>query len=85
VEAGGRDAWQRFYDNVAAMPLAGQSTFIRAFFNNQGRIMRIPDPQTGVLPLGPRSQTLLNPIWVLLGAYSEGHISNYTDVIELSR
>jgi hypothetical protein len=85
VEAGGRDAWQRFYDNVAAMPLAAQSTFIRAFFNNQGRIMRIPDPQTGVLPLGPRSQTLLNPIWVLLGAYSEGHISNYTDVIELSR
>ena len=85
VEAGGRDAWQRFYDNVAAMPLNAQSTFIRAFFNNQGRIMRIPDPQTGVIPLGPRSQTLLNPISVLLGAYTEGHISSYTDVIELSR
>jgi hypothetical protein len=85
LDAGGRDAWQRFYDNVAAMPISQQSTFIRAFFNNQGRIMRIPDPQNGTLPVGPRSQTLLNPIAVLLGAYSEGHISNYTDVIELSR
>jgi hypothetical protein len=81
----GRDAWQRFYDNVAAMPINGQSTFIRAFFNNQGRIMRLPDPQSGVMPPGPRSQTLLNPIVILLGAYAEGHISNYTDVIELSR
>jgi hypothetical protein len=81
----GRDAWQRFYDNVAAMPITNQSTFIRAFFNNQGRIMRIPDPQSGVAPLGPRSQTLLNPIAVLLGAYSEGHIGSYSDVIELSR
>ncbi len=81
----GRHAWQRFYDNVAAMPITGQSTFIRAFFNNQGRIMRIPDPQNGVLPLGPRSQTLLNPIVELLGAYNEGHIGSYSDVIELSR
>jgi len=80
------DAWQRFYDNVAAMPITPQSTFIRAFFNNQGRIMRIPDPpQTGVQAAGPRSQTLLNPIAVLLGAYAEGHISSYYDVIDLSR
>lgn len=79
------DAWQRFYDNVSAMPITGQSTFIRAFFNNQGRMMRIPDPQRGMLPAGPRSQTLLNPISVLLGAYNEGHISSYYDVIELSR
>jgi hypothetical protein len=78
------DAWQRFYNNVGAMPITGQSTFIRAFFNNQGRVMRMPDPQTGVVPIGPRSQTLLNPIGVLLGAYTEGHISNYYDVIELS-
>jgi len=81
----GRDGWQRFYDNVAAMPITPQSTFIRAFFNNQGRIVRIPDPQNGVASLTPRSQTLLNPIALLLGAYSEGHISNYPDVIELSR
>jgi hypothetical protein len=83
------DAWQRFYENVGALPITGSSTFIRAFFNNQGRIMRIPspDPQMGVTPFvpGPRSQTLLNPISVLLAAYAEGHISSYYDVIELSR
>jgi hypothetical protein len=83
------DAWQRFYDNVGALPITGNSTFIRAFFNNQGRIMRIPspDPPMGGTPFvpGPRSQTLLNPISVLLSAYAEGHISSYYDVIELSR
>jgi hypothetical protein len=83
------DAWQRFYDNVGALPITSNSTFIRAFFNNQGRIMRIPspDPQIGVSPFlpGPRSQTLLNPISTLLSAYAEGHISTYLDVIELSR
>ena len=83
------DAWQRFYDNVGALPITSNSTFIRAFFNNQGRFMRIPnpDPQIGAGPFlpGPRSQTLLNPISVLLSAYAEGHISTYLDVIELSR
>lgn len=79
------DAWQRFYDNVGALPITGRSTFIRAYFNNQGRVMRIPDPGQNVpMPLGPRSQTLLNPISVLLEAYGEGHINNYGDVIELS-
>jgi len=79
------DAWQRFYDNVAALPLGPHSTFIRAYFNNQGRVIRVPDPgQNGPAPLGPRSQTLLNPIAVLLEAYGEGHINNYGDVIELS-
>ena len=83
------DLWQRFYDNVGALPITSRSTFIRAFFNNQSRIMRIPspDPQSGIGPFlpGPRSQTLLNPISVLLSAYTEGHISSYADVIELSR
>ena len=80
------DTWQRFYNNVGALPITNRSTFIRAFFNNQGRVMRIPDPpQSGPVPIGPRSQTLLNPIGVLLGAYAEGHISSYYDVIEMSR
>ena len=48
--------------------------------------MRMPDPavSTGRCRVGPRSQTLLNPISVLLEAYGEGHINNYDDVIELS-
>ena len=93
------DAWQRFYDNVGALPTDARSTFIRAFFNNQGRIMRLPnvqtDKQSTVVPIppgfapvsgpGPRSETLLNPISLLLAAFAEGRISSYYDVIELSR
>src|SRR4051812_31875567 len=90
------DAWQRFYENVAALPLDTRSTFIRAFFNNQGRPFRVQgpsDPSTGAVPSppnlapppGPRSETLLNPISMLLAAYAEGHINSYYDVVELSR
>ena len=91
------DAWQRFYENVAALPINTRSTFIRAFFNNQGRVFStqplpggtlpgaIPIPNGLVPPSGPRSETLLNPIATLLAAYAEGHINSYYDVIELSR
>jgi hypothetical protein len=56
-----------------------------------------PDPQSGVVPIspgfvppsgtgpGPRSETLLNPIALLLAAFNEGRVNNYYDVIELSR
>ena len=90
--------WQHFYENVAAMPLDRHSTFIRAYFNNAGggRPIRIPSPDptpagpTAIppvyaQPIGPRSLTLLNPISVLLAAYSEGHINSYYDVVELSQ
>jgi hypothetical protein len=95
------DAWQRFYENVGALPTDARSMFIRAFFNSQGRLFRNgpppgqPDPQSGVIPIpngfvppmgpGPRSETLLNPISLLLAAYGEGRVNNYSDVIELSR
>ena len=75
------DAWQRFYENVGALPTDPRSTFIRAFFNNQGRPFR---GQTAP-PGGPRSETLLNPISLLLAAFYEGHVNSYSDVIELSR
>jgi hypothetical protein len=105
------DAWQHFYENVAAMPIDSRSTFIRAYFSNAGgpRLFRIPtDPSQvpnpgngGVIPYpgngraipippgyarppGPPSVTLLNPISMLLAAYSEGHINNYFDVVDLS-
>jgi hypothetical protein len=88
--------WQHFYENVAAMPIDSHSTFIRAYFNNAGgRPFRMspPDPGNGgptAIPnyiprSGPRSVTLLNPISLLLAAYSEGHINSYYDVVELSR
>ena len=89
-------AWQHFYENVAAMPLDSHSTFIRALFNNAGgRIFRMPplDPNNGGPSFPPqaypstvpRSVTVLNPISVLLAAYSEGHINSYYDVVEQSQ
>jgi hypothetical protein len=78
------DLWQRFYENVGALPIDARSTFIRAFFNNQGRIMRFEPSQPGQAP-GPRSEQLLNPIHTLLAAFNEGRITSYYDVIELSR
>ena len=77
------DLWQRFYENVAALPIDSRSTFIRAFFNNQGRVFRFEPGQQATV--GPRSEQLLNPIHTLLAAFSEGRISSYYDVIELSR
>jgi hypothetical protein len=88
--------WQHFYENVAAMPIDSHSTFIRAYFNNAGgRPFRLPPPDPGsggpspipnyIPRVGPRSVTLLNPISLLLAAYSEGHINSYYDVVELSR
>src|SRR5437879_12735718 len=53
------DAWQRFYDNVAALPTDTRSTFIRAYFNTQGRLafrgQPQPDPQqqSGAIPIPP--------------------------------
>jgi hypothetical protein len=89
------EQWQRFYDNVAALPIDSHSTFIRAVFNNGGRVyfyggaQPIPLGRPGgprpYQPPGPRSDTLLNPISTLLAAYAEGRISSYYDVVELSR
>jgi hypothetical protein len=77
------DLYQRFYDNVSAMPLDARSTFVRAYFLNQGRVYRFEPGQAG--PIGPRSEQLLNPIHVLLAAFTEGRISSYFDVIDVSR
>ena len=78
------DEWQRFYGNVAALPIGDRSTFIRAYFNNAGRggFQFTPLPP---VPPTPRSVTLLNPIPVLLTAVSEGRIQRYLDVVELSK
>jgi hypothetical protein len=76
------DLWQRFYDNVGALPIDSRSTFVRAYFNNQGRVFRY---EPGQQAPGPRSEQLLNPIHTLLAAYAEGRIGSYYDVIELSR
>src|SRR5262249_45927088 len=61
--------WQRFYDNVAALPLDARCTFSGAFFTNQGRVFRF---EPGQQAPGPRSEQLLNPIHTLLARTAKG-------------
>jgi hypothetical protein len=61
--------WPRFADNVAALPLNGASTFIRACFD------RCPSAA------GSRSTTLLDSMPRLLRDVSAGRIRTYFDVL----
>jgi hypothetical protein len=72
------DGWRQFFGNVAALPLDGTSTFIRAYFNNMG--YRYQFTAAGV-----RSATLLDPIADEVAAFNEGRIQSYYDVVERSR
>lgn len=73
------EAWQKFFGNVATLPVDGNSTFIRAFFNMGFRYP--PSATSGNL----RSATLLEPIGDAVVAFRNGRIQNYSDVIERSR
>jgi hypothetical protein len=64
------DDWNRFYGNVATLPLDQGSTFIRW-------ISRRATP-------GPARVTMLCPIDSLLAAFYGGAIHSYDDVIQLS-
>ena len=73
------DAWQRFFGNVATLPLDDKSTFIRAFFTMG---MRVPAPDmNGTV----QSATLLEPMLDALAAFRDGQIQSYGDVITKSR
>jgi hypothetical protein len=74
----GNDAWRKYYENVATLPLNDKSTFLRAVFNYGGYNM-----QTGVRRT--RSITMLCSIEELLGAFRDGRIQAYWDVINMSR
>ena len=62
--------WNKFYENVATLPLEPANTFIRW-------ISRRGTP-------GPARVTMLCPIDTLLVSYGAGAIHSYDDVIELS-
>ena len=70
------DDWKHFYDNVATFPLDSTSTFIRSL--SQGYGFR-PGSPNGV------QVELLCSMQGLLKAYSEGKISYYMDMINLSK
>ncbi|MGQ0538427.1 MAG: LIC_10091 family protein [Gemmatimonadaceae bacterium] len=72
------DAWRRYYDNVATLPLSDRSTFLRAVFNYGGAYYSNGWRR-------PRSVTMLCPIRELLGAYRDGRIQGYWDVIDMSK
>jgi hypothetical protein len=73
------DAWRRFYDNVATIPIDERSTFIRSYFE-----MRLRAPRT-VNGGGLRSDTLLDSISESVAAFRAGRILSYDDVIGRSR
>jgi hypothetical protein len=70
------DAWKRYYQNVAALPIDGRSTFIRSISNR------------GYQPQGPgfgfRAQTRLCSVTALLQAFNRGQVNAYYDVISMS-
>ena len=69
------DAWQRYYRNVATLPLDNNSTFIRAFFNMG---FRFPP---GIITPDLHSVQLLDPIPGLLNAFRAGELQTYDDVV----
>lgn len=71
------DAWRRYYENIATLPLDEKSTFVRAVFNYGG--WRDPGAARG-----PRSVTMLSPVQPLINAVQTGHVQSYWDVIQLS-
>jgi hypothetical protein len=68
--------WRDWYNNVATMPLDATSTFIRSVFNGQAGF-----GGGG----GLRSAQLTSSIVGLLGAFKEGKINSYYDVIGFSK
>ena len=71
------DAYKRYYANVATLPLATQSTFIRSFFD---RGFYYPP---GVITPDLHSVQLLDPIQGLLKAFAAGEITTYQQVVSI--
>jgi hypothetical protein len=71
------DAYRRYYGNVATLPLAAQSTFIRSFFD-RGFIY-----PPGVITPDLHSVQLLDPIQGLLKAFNAGEITSYQQVVSV--
>jgi len=71
------DAYRRYYANVATLPLATQSTFIRSFFD---RGFYYPP---GVITPDLHSVQLLDPIQGLLKAFAAGEVTTYQQVVSV--
>lgn len=70
------DAWQRYYANVAMLPLDASSTFVRAYFD-AGFVF-----PPGIVTPDLHSTQLLDPVLDLLNAVHGGKIHTYLDIVE---
>ena len=70
------DDWQRFYANVATLPLDSTSTFIRSLSNGNG--FRPGSPNS-------RSIQLLSSVLETLKAVKDGRVQTYYDMIQLAK
>ena len=70
------DDWQRFYVNVATLPLDSTSTFIRSLSNGGG--FRTGSPNS-------RSVQLLSSVQETLKAVQDGRVQTYYDMIQLAK
>lgn len=70
------DDWQRFYTNVATLPLDSTSTFIRSLSNGNG--FRPGSPNS-------RSVQLLSSVTETLKAVQDGRVQTYYDMIQLAK
>ena len=71
------DDWQRFYANLATLPVDSSSTLIRSshFAPAGARLRRVPSNYV----------MLRSSIADLVKAFKEGHIQNYYNAIQMSR
>jgi hypothetical protein len=70
------DDWQRFYANVATLPLDSTSTFIRSLSNGNG--FRPGSPNS-------RSIQLLSSMLETIKAVQDGRVQTYYDMIQLAK
>jgi len=75
------DEWSRFYTNVSKLPLEANSTFIRSATNRGG----YPVPSGAGANAGGLMVQLVASMQELVQAFKDGKVTQYGDVLNLSR
>jgi len=78
--------WDRYYRNVATLPIDSSSSFIRSIGGGRGTAMPPRAAmQQSIIGGRNRAPSVTSSIQGLLRAFAEGRISAYADVIAMSR
>jgi hypothetical protein len=78
--------WERYYKNVATLPLDSSSSFIRSIGGGRGMMMPPRAAvQQAIIGGRNRAPSVTSSIQELLRAFAEGRITGYGDVIAMSR